>query len=134
KYQLLAATRLARRKLGNVKLACTDARGFFRDRIADASLQAVHVYFPDPWWKQRHRKRRVFTKEFVVQVARALVPGGMLCLATDVQDYYDEILALLTSVPALRRLLEPQPGTPRHDLDYLTHFERKYRKEGRAVY
>src|SRR5205807_7068201 len=56
KYQLFTATRLAVRKLGNVRVACADARLALRDHVPGASVQAVHVYFPDPWWKKRHHK------------------------------------------------------------------------------
>src|SRR5262249_18402958 len=66
KYQLFAATRMAKRRLTNVRLARADARLFLRDFVASDSCQAIHVYFPDPWWKKRHLKRRVFTPEFAV--------------------------------------------------------------------
>src|SRR6516225_1892190 len=61
KYALLTATRIARQNLPNVKLACTDARWFLKERVAEGSVAAVHVYFPDPWWKTRHRKRKLLT-------------------------------------------------------------------------
>jgi tRNA (guanine-N7-)-methyltransferase len=134
KYQLLAANRLAKQALHNVRLACTDARLFLRDRVPAASVQAVHVYFPDPWWKTRHRKRRLFTEAFAAQCMRVLRPGGRLYLVTDVEAYYAEILALLERHPEWKRLPPPLPNEPRHDLDYLTHFERKYRKEARAIH
>jgi tRNA (guanine-N7-)-methyltransferase len=134
KYQLFTATRLVKRGLANVRLACADARLFLRDHVAAGSVQAVHVYFPDPWWKSRHRKRRVFTPEFAEQCERVLGPGGRLYVATDVEEYYREMLALLASRPVLRQLPPPEPRQPEHDFDYLTNFERKYRKEGRPIY
>src|SRR5439155_12681338 len=70
KYQLFTANRLAKRGLGNVRLACADARVLLRDVVPAASVQAVHVYFPDPWWKKRHHKRRLFTAEFAAACAR----------------------------------------------------------------
>src|SRR5262249_23458445 len=88
KYVLFSATRMVKRKLGNVRLAHGDARSILHERVADASLQAVHVYFPDPWWKKRHHKRRVFTEEFVAQCARVLKPGGKLHVVTDVEEYF----------------------------------------------
>lgn len=57
--QLYAATRLAKRSLTNAKVACVDARRFFAQRVPPASVAAVHVYFPDPWWKARHKSARV---------------------------------------------------------------------------
>ncbi len=134
KYQLYSATRLAKRGLRNVRLARADAREFLRDHVAEASLQAVHVYFPDPWWKRRHVKRRVFTAEFAVECQRVLAPGGALHLATDVADYFEYITKLVAEHTALRRSGAPEPGAPADDLDYLSNFERRFRKEGREVY
>jgi tRNA (guanine-N7-)-methyltransferase len=134
KYQLFTATRLVKRGLTNVRLACADARVILRDHVAAGSVQAVHVYFPDPWWKKRHRKRRVFTPEFAAQCGRVLQPGGHLYFVTDVADYFTEIVELLAQQPALRPLPPPELKEPRHDLDYLTNFERKYRKEGRPIH
>lgn len=129
KYVFLTATRLARAKLANVKLACTDARWLLKERIAAASVSALHIYFPDPWWKKRHRKRKVFTRDFAEQCVRVLRPGGRLHFVTDVAEYYDESIAMLKEVAGLRRL-----PTPPADEEYLTNFERKYRQEGRAIY
>jgi tRNA (guanine-N7-)-methyltransferase len=134
KYQLLTATRLARRGLGNVRLACGDARTFFRDRLNAGCLEAVHVYFPDPWWKKRHHKRRLFTEEFAGQCERVLRPGGHLYLASDVQEYFALITGLVEQRGSFERLRSPEVREAAHDLDYLTHFERKYRKEGRPIW
>jgi tRNA (guanine-N7-)-methyltransferase len=134
KYQLYAATRLAKRGLRNVRVACADARVFLRDGVPAASLQAVHVYFPDPWWKQRHHKRRVFTAEFAAQCERTLRPGGRLHVATDVADYFEVISGLVAQHTRLQTLPPPEEKAPAHDLDYLTNFERKFRKEGWPIY
>jgi tRNA (guanine-N7-)-methyltransferase len=134
KYQLFAATRMARRGLRNVRLAKADARQFLRDFVPDASAQAVHVYFPDPWWKKRHLKRRVFTGGFAQQCERVLLPGGRLYVVTDVQAYYEIITELVTEHTRLQLVAPPAPSAAAHDLDYLTNFERKFRKEGRAIY
>lgn len=134
KYQLLAATRLAKRGLDNVRLVKADARQFLKDCVATGSIQAVHVYFPDPWWKKRHHKRRVFTPEFAVQCARILRPGGRLHVVTDVADYFALIQELLARHTPLAALPLPPLNEPAHDLDYLTNFERKFRKEGRPIY
>jgi tRNA (guanine-N7-)-methyltransferase len=134
KYQLFAATRLAVRGLRNVRLALGDARLFLRDGVPAMSLQAIHVYFPDPWWKTRHHKRRVFTPEFALQCERTLRPGGRLHIATDVGDYFQVMTELLAQNPRLVPVLPPEPGTPAHDLDYLTNFERKFRKQGKPIY
>ena len=129
KYTLLTATQLARRQAANVKVACTEARWFLKERVAEASVSALHVYFPDPWWKTRHRKRKLFTRDFAAECARVLAPGGRLHFATDVADYFAETLEMLKEVSALQVL-----PTPASDGEHLTNFERKYRQEGRAIY
>ena len=129
KYTLLTATRLAHLGIANVKLACTDARWFLKERIAAGSVSALHIYFPDPWWKTRHRKRKVFTRDFADQAVRVVQAKGRLHFVTDVADYYTETIAMLHGVAALRSL-----PTPACDATYLTNFERKYRLEGRAIY
>jgi tRNA (guanine-N7-)-methyltransferase len=129
KYTLLTATRIARRQLPNVKLACTDARWFMKERVAEASVSALHVYFPDPWWKTRHRKRKLFTRDFSERCVRVLQYLGRLHFATDVADYFAETLEMLNGIAALR-VLPP----PANDAEDLTNFERKYRREGRAIY
>ena len=134
KYQLFTATRLAKRGLKNVRMACFDARALLRDSVRAASLQAIHVYFPDPWWKKRHHKRRVFTAEFVAACVRVLRPGGRLLAVTDVPDYADLITELVSAETGLRPIPAPDPGEPQHDLDYLTNFERKFRKQGKPIH
>jgi tRNA (guanine-N7-)-methyltransferase len=134
KYQLFTAARLAKREIRNVRLAKCDAREFLRQYVASRSVQAIHVYFPDPWWKKRHLKRRVFVPEFAAECERVLLPGGTLHAATDVPEYFEVIARLLANVPGMRRVATPQVPDAAHDLDYLTNFERKFRKEGRAVY
>jgi tRNA (guanine-N7-)-methyltransferase len=134
KYTLFTATRIAKRGLKNVRVACADAKPLFRDRVPAGSLAAVHVYFPDPWWKNRHRKRRLFTEEFVELCAWVLQPGGRLHVVTDVEEYFGIMKGLVAAEPRLRELPPPEPKAPAHDLDYLTNFERKYRKEGRPIY
>ncbi len=133
-FQLYAANRVAKRGLANVRLACGDARDFFRARVPNQSLLAIHVYFPDPWWKTRHRKRRLFTEDFAANCARTLRPGGKLHIASDVADYFTTIEKLMTGLPGLRPLPAAAVDKPRHDLDYLTNFERKYRKEDRPIF
>jgi tRNA (guanine-N7-)-methyltransferase len=134
KYQLFTATRIAKRNLGNVRLACADGRLFLRDRVPSESLHALHVYFPDPWWKKRHQKRRLFTPAFAAECARVLRPGGRLWFASDVADYADMVAELLATQPRLNPLPSPQTGTPAHDLDYLTNFERKARQQGKPIH
>jgi tRNA (guanine-N7-)-methyltransferase len=134
KYAGQAAARVAKRALPNVKVLRGDARAVLAGSIPAASLRAVHIYFPDPWWKKRHKKRRVFTEPFVVAVERALEPGGDFRMATDVEEYFGVMLELMAQHPRFVAQPPPVPSTPEHDLDYLTNFERKYRIQGRPIF
>jgi tRNA (guanine-N7-)-methyltransferase len=132
--QLYAATRVAKRHLTNVRVARGDARRFLHERVADGSVAAVHVYFPDPWWKKRHHKRRVWTPEFAADCVRVLRPGGRLHVATDVPEYFALVRELLDGQSGLKRLWsEEQTGPPRAD-EILTNFERKARQKGGSVF
>jgi tRNA (guanine-N7-)-methyltransferase len=134
KYAARAAERVAKRKLTNVRVWPGDAKLFLARFVPSASLAAVHVYFPDPWWKARHKKRRVFGEPLVLDIERALVPGGRLWVATDVEEYFGVIRDLLAAHPRFEPAPLPEARAPEHDLDYLTNFERKYRIEGRPIY
>jgi tRNA (guanine-N7-)-methyltransferase len=134
KYVLLTADRLVRRQTANVRLACTDAHWLMRERVPAGSVAAVHVYFPDPWWKKRHHKRRLLTAEFAQQCMRILRPGGRLHFVSDVAEYFAETQGMLAQLPALGAIPWPEPLDAENELDYLTNFERKYRKEGRPIY
>ncbi len=134
KCQLYAAARMAKRSLANVRLAHIDARHFLRDRVHSASIQALHVYFPDPWWKTRHRKRRVFTPEFARECARVLCPGGRLWLATDVPEYFEVMTHTLARLPEFRQELDVKsPGGALSSSACCTNFERKAREQGRDI-
>jgi tRNA (guanine-N7-)-methyltransferase len=128
KYQLFTANRIAKRQLANVRLVCTDARAFLRNYVGDGSVQAVHVYFPDPWWKKRHHKRRVFTDDFAAACARVLRPGGRLEVMSDVEEYF----ALITELVATRTQLVPALRSEGET--FRTNFERKYREAGKPIY
>lgn len=134
KYARFAAARLAKASAVNACVVHGDAWRLFQEYLFDASLAAVHVYFPDPWWKARHRKRRIMNEPFLRNVERTLTPGGTLHFWTDVDEYYETTLDLIRNTT---RLLGPLPVEERaaeHDLDYRTHFERRMRLHGLPVY
>ncbi len=134
KYTLFTATRLAKRGIPNARLICADARSVFRDYLPPRVFRAIHVYFPDPWWKKKHRKRRVFTFDFAEQCERVLQVGGRLLFVTDVPDYFDEVQQLLTRFPSLGCGDAPQANLPAHEFDYLTNFERKFRQQEKPIH
>jgi tRNA (guanine-N7-)-methyltransferase len=134
KYAQFAAAGLAKAGLNNARVLHGDALRLFVELVPDRSLAAVHVYFPDPWWKKRHRKRRVMRESFLRDVERTLTPGGALHFWTDVEEYFHATLELLAAVPGLTGPLAVPEAPAAHDLDYRTHFERRVRQHGEAVY
>ena len=134
KYARFAAARLAKRGVRNGLMVCGDGLRLFRELLPDDHLEAVHVYFPDPWWKARHHKRRVLNEPFLLDVVRTLRPGGKLHFWTDVQAYYDATLELIAEKTPLQGPFEVGERTPEHDLDYRTHFERRTRLNEEPVY
>jgi tRNA (guanine-N7-)-methyltransferase len=134
KYALFAASRVARRGLNNVRVARADAQQVLREWIPDQSVAVLHVYFPDPWWKRRHRKRRVFTESLVAHAARVLIDGGELRFASDVAEYFKVMHGLVSRHPSFREQPPPAAHEPEHDMDYLTNFDRKSRQAGKPVY
>ena len=109
KYARRAADRAAKRGLANVRVYPGDARHFMTRFVPDASLTALHVYFPDPWWKARHKKRRVFGPPLVLDAERTLIPGSELHVVTDVAEYFGVIQALMAEHPRFTNLPVPVP-------------------------
>lgn len=127
------ATRLMKRQAANARVIGGDVREAFSKFIPAKSVAVVHVYFPDPWWKKKHRKRRVFTDSFVDQVVEVLVPGGVLSAATDVGEYFEIMRGLMDHDARFEALPPPAETTPQHDMDYMTSFERKARLRGETI-
>jgi tRNA (guanine-N7-)-methyltransferase len=134
KYQLYATTRFAIRRLPNVKTVCADARWVFRQFIEPASVHAIHVYFPDPWWKARHKKRRVFTTGFAVDAARLLRIGGRLLIATDVEEYFGVMVGTVRSLPQFREIRDEMSAGSVEEAGFQTNFERKARQKGTPIW
>lgn len=134
KYARFSAAGLAKLGLRNAIIVHGDALRFFAEWLTDGSVQAVHVYFPDPWWKKRHKKRRVMKESFLRDVERVLQPGGRLHFWTDVEEYFQTTLELIKEVTRLQGPFPVPEHTPQHDMDYRTHFERRVRLQGGTVY
>lgn len=133
-YAALTGSRMALKSLNNAAMLHGDARPLFADLLPDDHVEAVHVYFPDPWWKKRHRRRRVMTEEFLIQIERVLIPGGRLHFWTDVAAYFEATLQLIEDKTSLEGPFEVPTQPPVHDMDYHTHFERRVRLNGLPVY
>jgi len=134
KYAAHCGSRLARRSLTNAVMISGDGLRFFREFLPADSVAAVHVYFPDPWWKKRHKKRRVMNEAFLADAHRVLVFGGALHFWTDVEEYFTTTLELMARVSPLAGPLPVAERPADHDLDYRTHFERRKRKDGLPIF
>jgi tRNA (guanine-N7-)-methyltransferase len=128
----VAQTLVTMRHLGvvNVRIAIVNAAEALATMLAPGSVHEVHTWFPDPWHKKRHHKRRLVTPAFAALVARVLEPGGAWRLATDWEDYAEHIREVLDSEPLLEA---PTTYAPRFEDRPLTRFERKGLAVGRTV-
>jgi len=95
---------------------------------------AAHIYFPDPWWKRKHRKRRVVCEPVIGLIHQKLVPGGKLHFWTDVEEYFQAGLQSIAKVPGFDGPFEVGEQVAEHDFDYRTHFERRTRLHGEPVF
>jgi len=118
----------------NVRLYHHDAVEVLEREIADASLDEVRIYFPDPWHKKRHHKRRLVNPPFAALLVRKLAPGGRLHLATDWQDYAEQMWDVLDATPGLTNTAGPRGHVPRPDWRPQTHFESRGQRLGHGVW
>ncbi len=129
------AARLAKAELANARIVSGNAEPIFAKLIEPGSLAAVHVYFPDPWWKARHRKRRVVNETSIQNFSRAIRSGGRFHFWTDVLDYFEDTIEMIADIAPELGVPIPEDAAPAtHDLDYRTHFERRSRKHSIPVY
>lgn len=128
-YYRRVALRARRRGLGNLVVLRAEALFLLAAVLPRRFARAVHVYFPDPWPKQRHQKRRLFDPETVDLVLGLLAPDGELFFASDFLEYGELVESILRQVPgfAVERLADGWPEGPR------THYEAKYVEEGRPI-
>ena len=131
-WAAFAMRKILKNTLGNTAMLRGDIFYFLRDRVPDSSVDAFHMYFPDPWPKERHHKNRLLRPEFLKEVARTLKPGKRnFYWGTDHKEYNEWALeyfdAFSGCVVTQRNVAEPTEGI-------MTGFEVKYRKEGRPIY
>ncbi|KFN43558.1 tRNA (guanosine(46)-N7)-methyltransferase TrmB [Arenimonas oryziterrae] len=118
----------------NVRLYQHDAVEVLKDEVADGSLDEVRIYFPDPWHKKRHHKRRLINAEFTALLCAKLKSGGRLHLATDWENYAEHMWDVLDAEPLLQNLAGPRGAMPRPDWRRQTHFETRGLKLGHGVW
>jgi tRNA (guanine-N7-)-methyltransferase len=124
--------RVEEQELTNVRVAVGDALQLLKHMLPAASLDAVHVFFPDPWPKAKHHKRRLISPEHLVTLREALVVGGRLHCATDWAHYAQQMLAVLSADPDLHN---PYGGfAPRPDSRPVTKFEQRGIDAGREIF
>ncbi len=131
--------RVAKRSLHNLRLLHVEAFEFLRSRLEEASLAACHIYFPDPWPKKRHHKRRIVREAVLDELARVLRPGGLMRVVSDHAGY----ALVIREVFAAHALFEAMPhddelwalpGMSDYTAQGVTNFEIKYRREGRPIH
>ncbi len=124
--------RIAELDLANIRIVQHDAVEVIERMIAPATLAGAHIFFPDPWPKKRHHKRRLIQADFVALLASRLAPGAYLHAATDWQEYAEQILAVLCAESALANTA--QGFAPRPDYRPLTKFESRGLALGHGVW
>ena len=123
--------RIGELDLANLRIIQHDAVEVLQHMLAESSLDGIHIFFPDPWHKKRHHKRRLIQPAFVELLASRLGPGGYLHLATDWEDYARQMLEVLAANPLLRNTTDSY--APRPDHRPLTKFEQRGLRLGHGV-
>jgi tRNA (guanine-N7-)-methyltransferase len=129
--------RIGEHGIGNIRILQHDAVEVLDHMLPEASLDGVHIFFPDPWHKKKHNKRRLIQPPFVAKLARRLKPGGYLHCATDWQPYAEQMLAVLTTEPLLvNSAADAGLGgyAPKPDYRPLTKFENRGLRLGHGVW
>ncbi len=143
RFYRFAVDRIGRWNLANVRIIRTDAVGYITQCVPDSSIDCFHIYFPDPWPKKRHNKRRFFNSANTDQLIRALKQGGTVRIATDHAEYFEQIKSVLASKSGSLEQIDflPTAGAQVRQTEngevrewVGTNFERKYLKENRPIY
>ena len=125
---------IAEHDIRNIRVYCHDAVEILRDCIPDASLDTVQIFFPDPWHKKRHNKRRLIQPGFVALLASKLKPGGTLHLATDWEDYAHQMMVVLIAAEKLSNTGSEGEFAERPEYRPLTKFELRGERLGHGVW
>jgi tRNA (guanine-N7-)-methyltransferase len=135
KYYRYAVDRIGRWGLTNARIIRTDAAAFLANFVPDNSIDCFHIYFPDPWPKRRHHKRRFFCPVNLQHLLRCLKTKGQIRIATDHADYFEQIKELITDNREKLEAIEflPTAGTEPGERTG-TNYERKFLKEQRPIY
>ena len=128
-----ASDRLRRNECVNVRTIRAEAGYFLREFVPAHSLSVMHIYFPDPWPKEKPSKRRLVQPAFLDLVGHVLIPDGQLRVVTDHRDYFEQIDSVIRGSPL--HLIDYTAPMSAADGEFVgTNFERKYRREGRPFY
>lgn len=128
----LVAERAAKRDLRNVRLVRGDAAVIVEGAIPPNFIAAYHLYFPDPWPKKRHHKRRLVKQPFAERLFSTLEPGGCLHIATDYEEYFAEMVPAISA--AGLQLVDLPADRPEDDEVFQTNYERKWIEQGKTIY
>ena len=118
----------------NIRVYCHDAVEILRDCIADESLDTIQIFFPDPWHKKKHNKRRLIQPDFVQSLKAKLKPGGLLHLATDWEHYAQQMMEVLSNAQGFSNCYLEAEFAPRPEHRPLTKFERRGERLGHGVW
>jgi tRNA (guanine-N7-)-methyltransferase len=127
-YHRLIRERMLKRNLRNVRLINHDAFLVLQKMIPDASIDEVHIYFPDPWPRPREQKRRIIRPQVLEEIRRVLVSGGSGIYVTDHRQYFE------SAAPLIGEFFGSETRIPTPEEPARTNYEAKYRKEGRSIY
>ena len=135
RYYRHAVDRIGRWGLKNVKFIRTEAADFVIRFVGDSSVTCYHIYDPDPWPKKRHHRRRLICARNVEHLIRTLIPSGIIQIATDHPDYFEQIKQVLAErKDALEEIEFTPPAGARNGETIGTNYERKYIEEKRGVF
>jgi tRNA (guanine-N7-)-methyltransferase len=135
KFYRHAVDRIGRWGIENVRMIRTEAAGFIAEFVPEGSIDCFHIYFPDPWPKKRHHKRRFFNDDNLTMLLGKLKAGGTIRIATDHAGYFDQIEEVIARAGKSIEKIDFAPAAGASEDEWVgTNFERKYKKENRPIY